>query len=443
MPLMLRDYQIQDLGFVMATPRCLLLSDPGTGKTPTVCVAMAWRWREAREKTIWVMPSQLFRKNVDELLRFTDFTPEMVSVVQGKTLDPEAVVYLMTADRLKSYGHEFLEAQPSIQMLVADELHMYWSTNNSQRTQAWYRLMRRIPRFIGMTGTLITGRLDSAYPAIHVIEPRYYPSFNAFMSHHEVKDDYGKRLGWTNIERITSIIGRHAIRRSFESIYGPEAKVVITERAEMSPKQREAYSEFEANALIELEDAYLSAPTGGVFAIRCRQIMGHPETFGLAKGELTGKDQLLQIHLADHQRTGKPLIVYASLVPEQERITRLVQEAGMSVRLLNGDTSAAKRGEIDQAFQRGDFQVLVGSPQIATVGFNWSHVDHIVFASIDYRADTFTQAYRRAIRGVRTTPLLITVLEYERSIDQRIMQIVRAKSRLENQVDATREVLAI
>jgi superfamily II DNA or RNA helicase len=443
MPLPLRDYQVQDLGFIIANPRAGLLHDPGGGKTPTVCVAMEWRWNEAREKTIWVMPSQIIAKNIRELLTFTNFTPEMVSEVKGNTLDPDAVVYLMTADRLRSHGDGFLVQQPSIKMLVADELHMFWSTNDSKRTQAWYRLMRKIPRFIGMTGTLIRGRLNSAYPFIHVIEPRYYPSEAAFMSYHAVYDENSKLAGWQNTDRLAEIIAKHSIKRSFTSIYGPESKVIVPEFAAMAPKQRAAYAEFEDKAMLELEDEFLSAPTGGVFAIRCRQIMGHPETFGLATGETTGKDELLALHLVNHQHSGAPLIIYSALVPEQERIARLVKAHGMEVALLNGETPTAKRGKIDNDFCSGKIQVLVGSPQIATVGFNWDHVSHIIFASMDYQADTFTQAYRRAIRGVRSTPLLITVLQYEKSIDQRIAAIVNRKSRLENRIDASREVLAL
>lgn len=439
----LRDYQVDDLAFLMAHPRGLLLHDPGGGKTPTVCVLMAWRWREAREKALWVMPKSLFRKNRDELLRFTDLTPDQIQIVESNQLDPNAVVYLLTADRLRDRGKDFLDAEPSIQTLVADELHMYWSTSDSKRTQAWYRHMRRIPRFVGMTGTLIKGRLDSAYPVIHVIEPRYYPSHKAFMSYHTITDDEGNIVAWRETNRLAEIISRHAIRRSFADIYGPEAKVIVTEQVDMSPKQREAYSEFEAKAILELEDEFLTGATGGVFAIRCRQIMAHPETFGLAQGERTGKDEILLVHLSNHQRAGTQLVIYAALQPEQERIRNLVAAQGMTVGLINGNTSAKRRADIDEDFRAGRIQCIVGSPQVAAVGFNWENASQVIFASLDYQADTFTQAYRRAIRGQRSTPLLITVLEYADSIDQRIFSIVRRKSELENKVDANREVLAL
>jgi SNF2 family DNA or RNA helicase len=437
-PLPLRPYQIADLAVLMQHPRACLLHDPGGGKTPPVCVWIEWRWREAGEQTVWVMPKSLFRKNRDELLRFTTFAPEHIAIVDGPHWPSGARVYLIGPDRFRLIWQKM---PAGVRNLVADELHMYWSSNGSKRTQAWYAAMRRIPRFVGMTGTLVSGRLDSAYPTIHVIEPRYYGSYQGFLAEHAILDEYNKAIAWKNPEKLAAILGRHAIRRSFQDIHGAEEKVIVVERTEMSPAQRKAYDEFEARALLELENEFLVASTGGVAAMRCRQIMACPETWGLLpKGEITGKDQLLDVHLANHERTGEPLLVYAVFVKEQERILRLVRERGLRVALMNGDTPPGQRAEIDARFRAGTLQVLVASPQVAAIGFNWSHVNHVVFTTLDYQATTFIQAYRRAIRGRRDRPLLIHVLEYADSLDQRVFEIIRRKSELERSVDGTREV---
>ena len=63
--------------------------------------------------------------------------------------------------------------------------------------------------------------------------------------------------------------------------------------------------------------------------------MAHPDqiphpsglgTYDLMKGELTGKDERLLIHLTNHVNTGKPLVVFASLIPEMERIHTICRE---------------------------------------------------------------------------------------------------------------------
>ena len=168
--------------------------------------------------------------------------------------------------------------------------------------------------------------------------------------------------------------------------------------------------------------------------------MAHPETFGLAKGELTGKDELLDIHLDNHAGSKKPLVIFAAFKPEQDRIWKQVLAKGMTAAVMNGDVSTKRRGDIDEAFTAGTLQVIIGSPEIATVGFNWEHCDHVVFTTLDYQDDNFYQAYRRCIRGKRITALLITILEYERSLDQKVMSIIKRKSELANSVDPDREV---
>jgi len=230
--------------------------------------------------------------------------------------------------------------------------------------------------------------------------------------------------------------------RTFASVYGNEAKVIQTPICEMSKEQRKAYDEFEANALLELDDSFLEAKTGGVYALRCRQIMAQPETFNLGA---SGKDERLRVALADHANNGKPLIIYGAFKPEQRRMAKLVESEGLTVGLLNGDTPTPRRAEIDSGFRSGKIQVLVGSPQVAAVGFNWQEtargeVDHMIFTTLDYGDDTFYQSYRRAIRGQRKSPLLIEVYEYKKSIDQHIFRIIKRKSELSKAVLEVKEV---
>lgn len=440
----LRTDQVADLAWIMATPKAGLLHEPACGKTPTVCVYMEWVWREFGKPSIWVMPKTLIQKNFDELVRFTNLRAHQIAIVDGpnwkkELARPGIVVYLMGPTRFRLSS----KSLPKVEAVVADEPHKYWTTNKSASCQSLYQFMRHTPRFVPMTGTLIAGRLDSAYPIIHVIEPRHYGSYQGFLNEHAILDDYGTVVAWRNPQKLVSVLSRYCVRRTFESIHGKEAKLIINELCDMSPKQRAAYDEFAANALLELEDRFLTGATGGVHAIRCRQIMAHPETFGIDAGTPTGKDDRLDIHLSDHLNSGKPLVIFASLVPEQERILRQVRAMGMTAAIINGTVTGTKRTDAEKAFREGKIQVMVCSPIVADVGFNWGHVDTMIFASLDYLDTTFSQAYKRAIRGPRSTPLLIYVLEYRDSIDQRIFQIIERKSKLAASVDHTREVFEL
>ena len=77
----LRDYQVADLSFYMRSPRCLALSDPSCGKTPSVCIYAYHLWENLGEKSAWAQPPSLLEKNYQELLHFTPLTEEDIVIV--------------------------------------------------------------------------------------------------------------------------------------------------------------------------------------------------------------------------------------------------------------------------------------------------------------------------------------------------------------------------
>lgn len=485
----LRPYQLEDLAYLIANPKSLYLSCPGTGKTVPVCVYLRYHWSEHQHKSIWVMPKSLLHKNRSELLRFTDFRPEDVEILEKDVLDPtesqrrslrrfmetgkgriskdllpyrrywprliegevidliaesEAKVFLVGFRFLARFWKRMLEAHPDIGCLAVDEMHMAYGSVGSQNTASLFGIMRHAKAFVGMTGTLLNGRLDSVYPAIHVIEPGYYPlGYSDFRRQHVAyEDDYGRVLSWKNEAKVGAILLKHGIRRTFEEVYGKEDVVFQTDLCAMNPLMREEYDKFHEQAMLELEDGrFLDGALPGVATIRARQISAHPETFGLCKGEMTGKDERLLIHLEDAKQRGESLLIFSVLVPEQERIVRLLQEQGRTVGLMNGSTSTAERARIDAAFKARQIDDVVGSPKTMAVGYNWEFVDHVIFCSYDYQDVDWLQAYRRASRGTRTKPLRVTLLQYDDSIDGRVLQIIYEKSKLANKVDPSRPVL--
>lgn len=448
-PLPLRDYQVADLAFYMAKPRCLNLSDPGTGKTPSVCVYAEYLWREQGKRSAWAMPKSLIKKNKMELLRFTNLKEEDIAIVSGygrkrrlEHMASDAKVFLFTFTGFSDEWQDLVAAHPDVKALFVDEIHLGYKGDSSKRTQSLYEAMdTHFEVFLGMTGTIIDGRLSSAYPSIHIIEPKMYHSFAAFMLLHAIEDMSGRVLAWRNVQKLSDFFKRHAIRRTFEEVYGKEAKVILHEEIEMDPRQREAYDEFAATALLELEESFLEGSLPGVNFIRSRQLMEHPQTFGapLDKIQYTGKEERLLIHLEDE----RPLVIFAALVPSQERIYEICKAQGRKVALINGSTSQKKRGEYDEQFQAGELDCIVASPQTAGVGFNWGHVDTVIFMSLDYLDSSFMQGYRRAIRGKRDTPLRIYVMEYENSVDRRIFEIIEAKSALASSVHPDKEAIQL
>ncbi|MFC7661771.1 hypothetical protein ACFQWF_01480 [Methylorubrum suomiense] len=283
----LRKDQIQDLGrLFFKERRCIHGGEPGTGKTPTICVLQRARWDRHGHKSIWLMPMKLIDKNFDEAMLWGEWAPGEVAIVDGSPNEVEqaltcgAKLLLMGFTRFELVADRIHEDYKAIDI---DEWHKGFGGHDSKRTQALYRWCKRRGDdlwFVPMTGTSYNGRPSTVYPALQVIEPRYYGTPEAFSSVHDLVDPFTRKVvGHTNLDRLETILSAHSIKRLWTDVHGPEEIVVQVARCRMNDRQRRAYDKFRETALLELEQFFIDGTQPGVGFIRARQIMEHPNSF--------------------------------------------------------------------------------------------------------------------------------------------------------------------
>ena len=456
--LALRDYQNQHLGFFLTEHRALDRSDAGTGKTPVMCL---WVYAMSKDKrVIWTMPKSLLVKNYEELLLWSGLTPDQITLVDG-TADQRKQqlsrrstrVWLMGFDAFTRSWRDMVASYPDLYHLCGDEWHLGFANHGeadfrrpgqvygTKRTYEMYQYMRRGGAFLGGTGTLIDGKLTSAFPSLRLIDPRYYPTLDNFLSWHAVLDGYGNPYVWKNHDRLRLLLDKHSRRVTFEDAYGKEAVLppqVV--RCTMSDKQRSAYAQMEAMAVAELDRIVaggerLEAANDAVATKRCLEMMQVPEKYGLPANPSDGKDAHLETYIEKALAEGEPLIIFEPVVQAHPRIKAMVERLGGVAGVMNGDVSSTERQRLDVEFRRGHVNVMICSPKVAGIGYNWGHVNTVIFASLDYKDTTFIQAYRRAVRGVRTSLLRILILQYRSSLDQKIAGIVNERSKMRLKVE--------
>lgn len=431
---------MQHLVFHIANPRSMNLSDPGTGKTPVAALYTYWCIDRHDGFVVWIQPTSIIRKNREEILRFVDLKPEDVKIAEGTPAQRQAVyasrprVLMITAD---TFGREWQDIlrHMKVTLVVTDENHLIYAGSESKRTSALYEAMKRIERYLPMTGTAIDGKYSTIYPALHIIEPRYYFSYKTFVAEHAVVDAFGRVIAWHRADRLREIIKRHSVRTTFEEAYGKEAKVFLYHRIEMTKEQQRVYDELEEKALIELDDRFIDAALPGVHAIRARQVLGCPEDLGLKFKP--ARDEFLMQKLEEAPK----FTVFSCFVSEIERIGDLCKKAGFKVGIMHGGVPPKKRAEIDEQFRAGLLDGVVASWEVAGQSYNWHHLTDVFCASMNYKDGGFLQAYRRGIRGVRSSALRIHLLTYRAKIDYRILRVMERKSREANAVDPSVEVL--
>jgi hypothetical protein len=463
MSFQLRPDQIEDLAALIVNPRHIHGGEPGTGKTPTVCVNQAYRWREHQTGTVWAMPKSLMRKNLEEAMRWGGWEDGDVVIVDGtkkqcdRALESGAKVFIMGFTRFAKCWRQLPD---HVRAFDADEWHKGFGGHESKRTQELYSFMdERGDFFTAMTGTLVKGKPESAYPALQIIEPRYYGTLQLFQNVHHVKDPWTGRLaGYRDLEILHDVLSKHIIKRRWKDIHGDKLWVPQVERVDMAPQQRTIYDQFEAEAILELENFFIDGTQPGVAFTRARQIMEHPNRFpdlrdpdklppvDILPGEMPAKMELLDLHFTNALENGTPIVVFANLIPNQRQILDLGKSLGLEIEWMSGEASLKERDQIDSAFRAGRLKALVCSPLIADCGFNWQfcgdhEVDHCVFANMDFLDTTFIQARDRFMRQKRSSALRVSILVYRQSVDEHILRLVTRASRTAHQVDPDREVL--
>ena len=465
----LRPDQIEDLAKLMQNPRWIMGGEPGTGKTPTICVMQRYLWDHHQTGTIWAMPLSLLKKNREEALRFGGWDPADVVIVDGTPAQVQvqmlmpAKVFLMGFARFAKILKEG-KFPERFRAMHTDEHHKGFSGHDSSRTGALYEFMKQQGKwFVPATGTIINGKLDTAYPAIQIIEPRYYGSFDGFKNRHHQLDMWtGKRIGFQDHAHLQEILQAHGSFSKWKDIFGNEQKVIQVELVEMEAEQKVLYKKFEKDALLELEQFFIDGTMPGVAFHRARQIMEIPNHFpdlrfpnskatvDIIPGRRPGKLERLELHLTDHFTNGTPFVIFAPLIKQQLQIFELCESLGIKTGLLVGASPPRQRAQTDEAFRAGVLQGIVASDQVADAGFNWQfwgpnkqEVGHCIFAALNYVDTTFFQAYRRFLRETRLTPLRITVMKYVDSLDFRIAEINNRKSYDAKLIDPHRELLRL
>jgi hypothetical protein len=450
-------HQVHDLSLYLRHKKFANFSDPGTRKTGTVNILMYHLWDAYQMRSVMVMPLSLFKQNMKSFFKFTHFKPEDIVIVEGdlkrrqKLMQQDGKVFIVGFDFFKPYiskvrgmaresDYEFLKrAHPSVKCCVVDEFHMGFGNIEATRTRWWAHHMQKMEYIIPMTGTPINGRLSSVYPVIHVIEPSYYFNYKAFLREHAVLDDYGNVSFWVNTQKVKDILAKISVRHTFEEVHGPEAIEVITEMVDMSGIHRDMYKAFEESHMLELENEFKEMSSGGEATLRARQLLQCPEVFYEDDFKL-GKDDSIEVKVQAAVMAEKPFMIFSPFVAEQNRLVKLCHKWGVKVALINGSVKGTTRYKIDEDFTSGKIQGLIASPDTVGVGYDWSHVDMMVFTTLDYKDSSFVQGYRRAVRGKRAHPLLVYVLGYSKSTDLKTFLKVEEKMKLSKEVDDSKTV---
>lgn len=469
-PLELRPYQQQMVVHVLAIPRFVVGDDCGLGKTIESIAGLCHIWRkEPSMKVVVLTKKSSVPQWEDEFNKFTQGVGVMVAVggvkkrelAQRKWQEHEGPAVLIQG--YTSSCNDFNTMQHwEGQTLILDEVTVV--KNPGTRVHKICRhYSERSARCWGLTATLIKNHLLEGYGIFKVVKPELFPfSKNSFVEQYcitKMQRVAGGRM-------VPQIVGYapSAIKRFKDKIQGTSSDelegvkptsepsymgrpkhlvakdlpILITKnvRVGLTPFQHGKYQEALAG-LLEMGDGDEKETTQLTALIYCQEIVNHPGLIGFDHTYKSEKlDALVEMLTEDGEFHDEKIIVFTRFKEMVNIALPVLEKHGVKCVRVTGDENEDQRRSAMKSFQdlndptRVIFITMAGGDAI-----NLQSAKALVFFDSPWSAGDYLQILGRMIRiGSGHSNCYAVHMVCKDTIDDRVMQVVRKKMRLIEQV---------
>lgn len=272
--------------------------------------------------------------------------------------------------------------------VIGDEIHRA-KNRNSQQSQG-LRLLDATLKF-GLTGTAVQNSPDELWAILawlfpedyhedgqkngHVGRMAYWPFYMTFCDHYEA---YGRKMvvGVKNADALRFRLKDRMVRRTARTL-GLKGRKRFYYPVDLSTYQRKLYDEATNSMWLQVEkdaaegdksaqkliDTVLSGgniytiPNGAARMVRQRQILESPALLG---GD---DDSAVLDDLVTRVTDSRPdqWVVFCEFKDTCDLICARLGKQGLTVGVYTGDVKPADRTALEDAFQMGDIDVMVGT----------------------------------------------------------------------------------
>lgn len=392
----LRRYQEWGVKYILHQERVLLGDEMGLGKTVQAIAAMVSLRNTGATHFMVVCPASVLPNWCREIekhsrLRTTKiYGPGRMSAFrEWKRSGGVAVTNFETTGYLK------LEDGFAFDMLVVDEAH-YIKNNEAQRTKNVTALSEHTKRILFMTGTALENKVDEMIALIRLLRPDVASQLHglAFMA-----------AAPQFRERVAPVY----YRRKREDV--PTELPELIENREwctLLPKEKEIYeASLRKKRYMEIRRVSWNADdlTASCKANRLKELV-----------EETAED-------------GRKIIVFSFFLETIAAVRTCLGERCLPQ--INGSVSPQRRQEIIDEFERAPAgTVLPAQIQSGGTGLNIQAASVVILCEPQLKPSIENQAISRAYRMGQVRNVLVYRLLCEKSIDERIMEMLEEKQRI-------------
>jgi SNF2 family DNA or RNA helicase len=396
-------HQTKTTEHILAHPRSLITSDPGTGKTRSVIDAFAVRGG----KMLVLAPLSILQASWGDDI--DKFSPDLsYSIAYAKNRDKafksDAQVVITNHDAVK-WLLKNKQLLSSFNTICIDEFTAF-KNKDSQRSKALAKLIQTFNFRVAMSGTPNSNTiLDIWHPTFLMDDgERLGRRFYSFRSHVCTSRFNGFANEWVDKEDSEEIVAAALsdinIRYSLEDCIDMPPQSFHTLHTELPPQIRQAYETLAQDNVLYTGAATINAVNAGAKVKKLLQLCtgaiydenGEPQKIHTERYEL----------VIDLVEARKQSLVAFNWKHERKALTELADKRKIKYAVIDGDTPAHKRGEIVDRLQAGQLQVVFAHPQSAGHGLTMTKATAVIWASPTYNAEHYQQFNRRIYRAGQT-----------------------------------------
>lgn len=418
--------------------RSFVLNAIGTGKTRAALFAYDYlkKSQQARGRLLVVAPLSTLRQTWERecMLHFKHLR---VGILHGekakrlKVLRADNDVLVINHDGVLTILQELIEMAlaGSISMAVLDELSVYKNAN-SDMWKKTNRLIEKIDRVTGMTGTPVTKDATDAYGQIKMLNPAALRGLSFGRYREEVMRKV-TNFRWINqqdaMDKVFAAM-KPAVRFTRDECYDlPECQTLNWE-APLPDETRKIIFQLKDQGAIERLN--IKTSNGADVINKCLQAaLGviYDQNRGEVLTDVTHRLELLDDAI---RQSASKVIVFT---PYKSTLKLLAQHVGRNhtTAQISGDVSPGQREKVFTLFRHSpDPHVLLAHPECMSHGLTLTEASTIVWWGPPTSLETYEQANGRITRaGQRHSQLIIQLTST--TLERKIFRLLEQRANVQ------------
>lgn len=456
-PMVHRYYQVQGILHLCVMDRFLLGDDVGLGKTVEAITALCLQWMSDPDgKAIIFTELSLVAQWASEFHKFCHTDQMTILMCKGDPQKRKKIYEQFKSTKgptvlIMTYGTARKDVDTLLALegftFICDEATAFKNTR-SQTYKTVQHLSKRAKRMWALTATMLKNRLPEGYAIYSVLVPGLFPkSLTAFIQDFCIyrmqsipgsKRQFPIVLGARpdKVSRFRAMVDPYYLGRPASLVAPDLPPLTIQERkVDPTPAQWSKYKETLEGLLVREKTGDENEVTPLTAILYCQQIVDHLSLVD-CEGD-SAKFQTLFELIESGDLEDEKLIIFSRF---EKMITLISEEATRRkidhVRITGVEKKSEDRLKAAEQFRDPDSgKRLCLITNAAEQGINLQAAKAIIFFDTPWSAGTYLQLLGRMIRiGTSQTHVYAIHLLADRTVDMRVMQVLRAKYKLLEQV---------